>query len=88
MPMLPTEKDSPRTLAEARSKFILLKENIERVKGDPTKRHGFAMYTLGYLAALLTHGLISQAVHDQLNLELDATLEEIAKGYGAALSIT
>jgi len=80
MPMLPTEKDSPRTIAEARSKFILLKENIERVKNEPAKRHGFAMYTLGYLAALLTHGLVSQAVHDQLNQELDVTLDEIHKG--------
>ncbi|WP_289328953.1 hypothetical protein [Pseudomonas sp. 'CRE Jenny 4'] len=82
MTMLQIEKDSPQTIEEARRKFILLKQNIERVKSDPAKRHGFAMYTLGYLAALLIHRLVSQEVHDQLNRELDATLEEIKKDLG------
>ncbi|NMZ14940.1 hypothetical protein [Pseudomonas proteolytica] len=57
-----------------------MNDDIRQSAGDPTQRHGFAMHSLGYLGALMATGLISQAVYDQLNTELDAALEVAAQG--------
>lgn len=80
MPMIQIEQDSPVTIEGARRCFGRMNDSIRKSAGDLTKRHGFAMHSLGYLGALMATGLISQAVYDQLNAELDAALGVAAQG--------
>lgn len=71
MPIIQTEQDSSETLAKARARHDHLISQLRRFADNPSVQYGSTMHEAGYLAALLIHGLISNAMYEQLTAELE-----------------
>lgn len=71
MSMIQIEKDSPETLAKARARHDHMTSQLRLFADNSPLQYGSAMHEAGYVAALLMHGLISNAMYDQLTAELE-----------------
>lgn len=86
MPLIQIEQDCSEVFEGARRAILTMAADMRENSGNTEAQNTYVMYTLGYLAALITYDLVSTETHTQLLSEMDQQRDRVWAEDDAAAS--